>query len=638
VLEYIGEKRVAAPPRSGQRRQWIPTLVVGLLVSIAAGYVSLELAAISTQSPRLPRWDMAGYGVRGVWLAEALKQGDLLRFFSRINQMAVKPPVFPLLECPVLLAFGYDYSVPRGLTAVLFFLCVLAIYWIGWELAEPDGHLAGGIAASLMCTSPMFLQYGTHIMLEIPGALLLLVALGFYLRFLKTGGSTHLTLACLSGTALFLCKYNYGLMWMVPVLLNEIWRSPGARSWLASDLPKWARSGGFLRPFRVFLIAYAAFLVAIAVTGGWVWRIGGREISIRSLGNPVYLLIIMILVRLAIRPRQGWRRVRDVYVGVDRRLQRFVVFFIAPIFLWLMVPSHMKNFFYFLRNRDSNIDFFTAENFLYYPRAFVAEYSCSTVVGIVVLVLALASLAKIARAPSTQRILCLALVCGLLVLTGHRLKGARFALTTLPLLWLSGALFFTQGLSTLLSRLGTRGITVGMTLLALLGPGLVLAEGFDRDRIGTAFRSNTVSESVRPVLDAIADAAWDARGTRLLGTWNNLSPGLVEWHCRLRRPGLDPIHIPEGRGKLGDGTSPLRVVEGWAQRGQIEDLLVLKLPKDSPEWTVEFERDNSWLPPIRSEIEASPKFELEDEQVFPDSGYRLLKYRVASGSMTPHDT
>ncbi len=82
---------------------------------------------------------------------------------------------------------------------------------------EIAAELAGGVTAALMLVSPAVHLFGTISMLEVPGALLTLVALWAYSRSLETGRAGNWRGACAAATGLFFLKYNYGLLWLVPL-------------------------------------------------------------------------------------------------------------------------------------------------------------------------------------------------------------------------------------------------------------------------------------------------------------------------------------------------------------------------------------------------------------------------------------
>lgn len=106
-------------------------------------------------------------------------------------------------------------------------------------------------------------------MLEVPGTLLLLLAALAALRSMETGHRRDLLLASGASVTLFLCKYNYGLMWLVPWVLSEIW--------LDGRLRRAVRKGSELRRkylpqhtgWSIFLFLYGLCVSAVVVTAGW---------------------------------------------------------------------------------------------------------------------------------------------------------------------------------------------------------------------------------------------------------------------------------------------------------------------------------------------------------------------------------
>lgn len=189
---------------------------------------------LATTSDRLPQWDEANYAVLGVRVEDAATERDWTRLSNEVRAMDLPPPLVPLLEAGLFHSLGRDLAVARGAVSLLYLAGALAIFFAGMQLAAAhgrqgtsDGTLIGAIAASLFLASPIAHGYATLVMLEIPGALLLCLALGLYLRYLRTGRCGDQVLACVASTALFFCKYNYGLLWLAPLALFEIGSAAG---------------------------------------------------------------------------------------------------------------------------------------------------------------------------------------------------------------------------------------------------------------------------------------------------------------------------------------------------------------------------------------------------------------------------
>ena len=168
----------------------------------------------------LPQWDMAKYGVSGLRLAGALATLDLPLFLRELNSLSVWPPLFPLLEAPAFLLFGPEPSVASRLVALLFLASLALLPWALSPLAEGGSPAPGLLVAAALAATPFWGAFASLVMLEVPGLLLLVLALGFTLRAIR-GEPGAWPAAYLCSTLLFFCKYNYGLLFIVPLLLFQ---------------------------------------------------------------------------------------------------------------------------------------------------------------------------------------------------------------------------------------------------------------------------------------------------------------------------------------------------------------------------------------------------------------------------------
>ena len=179
---------------------------MALLLAVAALRVATPVVVLAVGSLRLPQWDMAKYGVSGLRLARALQDLDPIAFLRHLNSLDVWPPVFPLLEVPAFLLAGPGYAGAHTLVSLLFVAAIAAAFWCGLQ----SDLAVGALTAALVATSPMAQVFATVVMLEIPGTLLLLLTVGWYLRSLATGCARDFTLACVAATALFSASTTSG--------------------------------------------------------------------------------------------------------------------------------------------------------------------------------------------------------------------------------------------------------------------------------------------------------------------------------------------------------------------------------------------------------------------------------------------
>ena len=89
---------------------------------------------------------------------------------------------------------------------------------VGWPRTAPDElrpSIAGALTALAVLVCPIGHLFGTLSMLEVPGALLVPRRRRRPpARSLATGRREHWRWACITTTALFFLKYNYGLLWL----------------------------------------------------------------------------------------------------------------------------------------------------------------------------------------------------------------------------------------------------------------------------------------------------------------------------------------------------------------------------------------------------------------------------------------
>ncbi len=607
----------------------LASVATTLLVAVLGARTTGELWRLSAASDRLLQWDMAKHGVDGLGLACDLRHFDLLSMLARLNEMEVWPPLFGLLEMPVFLIFGSGYQVARTFMGVIFLATVLAAFSSGRQLAiavglREWGDLIGATSAVLMATSPMVQLFGTIVMLELPGTLLLLLALGAYLRARNSGSFGHFRCACVFSCGLFFCKFNYGLMWLLPMAGCELWQRTGSLRALLGMAR--ANSRRLARPWPVFVITILLLLAAILLTGPWAVPVGSRVVHIRSLGGIAWALYFLSIIRLVIH-RRRWRQ---WLVAASERTRAMVYLIGLPVAVWMVVPSHTKNFFKFLENRSSGLPLLSVENLAFYPRVFLSDYSVTSAWGLTVLLAGLAPLLLVllgrrkGSGLAAAGPLLLALLCGLAVTQMHSYKLPRFLFTVAPLIWLSAALLVAIVLNR--TRRPYRSLlAAGLPVLLLI----VVNFNYqvDQTRLAQQFAGRSVAAAVTPVVDTIAATAAEVRGSVFLGSWNRLSPGLIQWHCYQQHPEITAAQIPQwlrGSRRRGDLLSRL------ARDPTVERVLILDTTGAERPWQRSYREATTWLEPIRHDIATAPGFIAESEHRFKAAGYVLRVYRPDS--------
>jgi hypothetical protein len=609
------------------RAHLLPALAaVGILA--VATLATVEVWHAAAANPNLPQWDMAKYGASGLALADALARFDLGTFVARVWDLDVWPPLFPLVEAAAFLVAGDDgFATPRRLVALLFFGCVLAAGWAAWEVDRVTGAawgaVAAAIAAALVAASPFHHLFGALTMLEVPGTLLLLVSVACAGRWLATGRHGWWTAACATALALFFTKFNYGLLWIVPLLLHEAWRRAGSAGALARGAAAAARAYRWRRPWPLFAAAALALVATIPLSGGWDFSLAGAEIRATSTGNPLYALFLLAVLRFTVLP--GPRRRLLARLRAAPPVWRTALLVLAlPVAVWMLWPQHTKELLGFVENRSSHLPF--ADALLFYPQTFVERFHASPGLGLAVLATALVVALRLPRLAPGRRLVALAMLVGLAALLLHPYKMERFLSPVAPLVWLAAASAFAEAASQVALRL-PRGLGRAVpAVVALAALALAARAGVDRPRLDGDLALHGVTPAAAPVVEAVAATAGEAPGgSVLVGAWNMLSPGLVEWEMRRRSPGPVEPELPRLPERLaGGGMDPARILDRAAARaGRV---IVLDLAEGAPAWNPAWPPEGGRWDALRAALAADARFVPVAEQDYPASGYRLTVY------------
>ena len=626
------------------RHHRLALAMIVILLAALAVRVAIPVVSLAANSPRLPQWDMAKNGVSGLRLARAAADFDPLGWLRQVNSLDVWPPLFPLVEAPVFFVFGSGYAVARSLIAALLAVAIGAAFWAGLEGRHDSGLLTGAFAAALLATSPMVHLFGTLVMLELPGTVLLLLAVGWYLRSLGSQRPRDFSLACVFATALFFCKYNYGLMWLLPMAANELWRNLASQGSAPRKLLP--RASEILRtPWGLFLALGLLTAGLIQVAGPWRFDLAGKAVHISSAGNLVYALYAFTLLRWLLKPRHSFEVARSFLGRVAPRSRTMLLVIVLPIAAWMVVPAHTVNFVRFMENRSDGPPLLSNEAMGFYPRVLMTEYSAVAAIGAAVLLLGFLSLRHLGGPDDGRRVLALALLWSIIALLAHPYKLPRFAFTAAPLLWLAASREAASGVAWATQRLGGVGRRAATACLAVGTLVVASLVSVDVPRLERGHLQRSVPLSTRKVLDEIAvlarishqlpaatgeicGLADQARSSVLLGSWNLLSPWLVEWHILHETRGSITARVPRhlvGRERRGD------VLGRLAANSDTELVMVLDAIPDSAPTGSGYGEETAWLDVVRRDIVDHPRFILVAHKEFRDSGYQLTVYRPNPG-------
>lgn len=241
-----------------------------------------------------------------------------------------------------------------------------------------------------------------------------------------------------AATTLFFCKYNYGLIWVLPMMANELLRAHSPSGLQPTETLK--RLGAALRrPWPALLVVGLLAAAIIEIAGPWRFSVGDRTVTVSSAGRLLYALYALTLLGWLLRPRRSLHVVRQLFARIDSRARSMLVAIAVPVALWMVVPSHTINFVSFLVNRSAGAPVLSLESLVFYPRVFLNEFFPMPAVGFVVLLFAAVSLRRFRGADEAGRVLAIALLFSIIATIAHPYKQPRFLVLTATLLWFTGS-------------------------------------------------------------------------------------------------------------------------------------------------------------------------------------------------------
>ena len=603
---------------------WAVAAVAAWILQVGVVPLVPRILALET----LPQWDMAKYGAAGLRLSERLTSWDVLGFLAEVHAMDTWPPGFPLLEVPFFWLLGPDFSTPRLLVWGLFGAAVLAMGWVALGLDRRLGPAMALVAMALVVVSPLHRVFASLVMLEIPGTLFLLLAMGSYLRARMRPWEPfwwHATGAM--SCTLFFIKYNYGLLWILPLVALEAFRQHGGPVAALEAFIRGLTALDWRRPWNRFVALWLLGLVLIRLSGGIDGEWWGLRIRATSIGNPAFALYVLILLRAAWRPHRTvrwlearWRRWAPA--------TRVLAVWMLPIVLWLTVPPHLKEFFGFVENRSSGPPRWSVDSLLYYPKSIATDYAPEVWIGGLVLVLASGALvwgagrllSGEARPAGGLDVVVVVLFVSAVALLAHPYKLPRFAFTTLAPLWLAavwgGVILLDSSLRSIVPRRPREWLVFMVAGLAAIALVQGLPDIDSRWQQELTLRS--VPGDVLPVVEQVVRTATLGEGpTVVLGTWNLLSPALIEWVARQQA-------IPEDQHPMAARVLGPRKGRRWL--GRAERIIQLEYRPTDPALEAAFLQDTAGEAWAREWIEAEDFQVVTQGESSPSGGYEWMVF------------
>jgi len=473
----------------------------------------------------------------GLNLALDIRTGELGRLFHDFDRMRVWPPLQPLLIALVELIGGPNHQLAVLPSLAGWVLTMWCAFLIPRRLLTTGGDFAGLIAAFLVTVSPAHRAFATDVMHEGLGAGLSLAIFYLYLATLQEQSRRYAIGLGLTLSALFFHKYNYWALVCFGLIAGKFLRQP--KAWLQfglslcrrDRLPAWI-VGEFKQPLNYIALIFASAAAYVAITGGGVVTLGGRDISLTEPHNFVHFAYIALFLRAAwwwFKAGQAWS------LAWPATLRPVLLVHGSAMALWFLMPKRLSYFLWYLgpTNNDQVRESLTfmhglptyiqgaQEDYLTLP------WGLYLLVGLVFL--ALVSWPKFK--PGAAALFCFLLIATYLTcqhpMVKHRLMHSWIAMSFV--LAAAGAVFAVQEAVTLISR-DWRPWAAALCCAILIGlhvPGL-FEEGRAQEG-GLKPREPSPLKITDTYLPALADAENPTIvsnvSTRFLWTWT-----FIEYH------------------------------------------------------------------------------------------------------------
>jgi hypothetical protein len=591
-----------------------PSLVVAMLVALpvlahtAALVAGVTIASLSWR-PLLPRWDHAGHLLAGWTDAYYVTTLQPVRLLWDLWGQGYWPPGHALFQLPFF-ALGGGHAAAGPLSSLTAFVLLGLTAAATVVIDRPRRPWpAAALVVLFVATSPFVLAYASVAMMEMLGLLVHAVALLGYVWYDRRRSPAAARGFALSLTAVFFVKYNYLVLLAVPLLAHEyLQRTSGL-----SGAARLQQLRGFVRslvaePIVVFVGVYLCAAVAIELTGGFAFDLGGRRVAVRTIGYSAHPVLYAVLLRLWYLQRHGrldWHRL----VARDPRIRPLLVYFVLPVTVWLAspYPNHIKDVVNLLINTPLGPPT-AALGLRAYLDAIAIDYFAASWLLTLALVGLVAAIATWRSQTSLMRLCVLAAIVEFAMVAAHPTRDPRFLATALLPLWLASS----GGLGAWIERAGRAAsiaaAVVVVGVVVALSRAVVAGAPFQR----LAFEHYVESGELR---EALADLGrlTASHEVAVLGRSDALSPALFRWY-------LGP--------PAGHAAFPVEVYrvadEPWLDR---VDMVVLAAPLDDRTGPDELRgphaRHTAWLEPRlrRGALVEEHQWEIRD------LGARLILFR-----------
>lgn len=204
-----------------ENRKWRMIIRIGMIgFGLLMGW---RIYSLAVAPGGVPYWDEAAHALKGLLIAEDIRQGDGASFIYDSYRQVYWPPLQSWFVGPALLVGSVSIVTARAVSLIMFLLAALFIYFAGLKMNRLWGEVIAVVATVLFLTNPAMVSYGAQVMLEIYGVLFVIAAFFFYFAITQNPEKLwpHFLLGvCIVGA--YFAKSNYGILLFIAVFIAAL--------------------------------------------------------------------------------------------------------------------------------------------------------------------------------------------------------------------------------------------------------------------------------------------------------------------------------------------------------------------------------------------------------------------------------
>lgn len=504
-----------------------------IIISGTLIYVCYNLAAqlifSANQHNLFPLWDPATHALYGWKMYYYLIHLQPLQFLWEIWSKGLWPFMYYLYQIPFYFLTGSSFTGALFSSLFSFFLIGFFSFILFTNSFKTSSPIAISVFVFLLITSPFYLAFSSLAMTEIFGCMIQLLVYISYLKVTELKTQKSAVVFSLLLTVLFFTKYNYFILVIIPILINEYliytnkWNLRDHFNLLLKVVKK-----VFTGFTGLLLFAYSIFLIALFSSGGFEFNLFNQKISVHSIGNTGYVVLYLLIIRFGIYKKKNKIRYLN-FLNKDFRIKPVIKYFIIPLVIWFSIPypNHIKEFFGLVVNRQSE-GFTIASSLIYYFNVLKDDYFANGTIFVFSSIIFLLAAIRYKTQNSTQKFFIIAAFIQIILIINHPYKDARFIFTAMLPAWI----VIAYEINYWFKKLFRYEILFYIVSIIIIAASIIILNNLSDSKKFNKYAYNLYTESndFTAGIDKVKNQLGKNDKLAIIGSIsNNLSPALLEW-------------------------------------------------------------------------------------------------------------